>query len=123
MLYPILLIAFVAVGAAIYYLSQPLRDFLQNSVFRQRERVGRELEEMFILISVDGLQKIKFGVALALAGIALMLTWEAKPPFPFMVAGFFGILGYWAPEIVIIIMRRKRRAKFSEQLVDGLVLM
>jgi tight adherence protein B len=58
-----------------------------------------------------------------LAAIALTLTWEAKPPFPFIVAGVFGVIGYWAPEIVIVIMRRKRRAKFSEQLVDGLVLM
>src|SRR5687767_8621451 len=101
MLYPILIAVVLAVAAAFYFLSQPLRDFLMSSVFKQKERVGRELEEMFILISVESLQKIKLGVALTLAGIALVLTWEAKPPFPFVVAAVFGVLGYWAPEIVI----------------------
>src|SRR5262249_52477021 len=79
--------------------------------------------EMFILISVESLQTIKLTLALLLAGIALVLTWEAKPPFPFIVAGVFAVAGYWVPELVIIYLRRKRRAKFSEQLVDGLVLM
>jgi tight adherence protein B len=123
MLYPILILAFAAVGIAIYYLIQPLRDFLQHSVFKQRERVARELEEMFILISVEGLQTIKSMTALGVAIIALILTWEAKPPFQYIVAVLAAMAGYWAPEIVIIFMRRKRRAKFSEQLVDGLVLM
>src|SRR5262249_54954185 len=123
MLYVILFAVFVATGIAFYFLIQPLRDFLQRSVFRQKDRVARELEEMFILISVENLQTIKSIVALTLAGIALVLTWEAKRLFPFLVGAVCGVAGYWAPEIVIIVMRRKRRERFSEQLVDGMVLM
>lgn len=123
MLYAILAAVFIAVGLLFYFLVQPLRDWLQRSLFRQKDRVARELEEMFILISVEGLQTIKVTLAGVCAVIALILTWEAKPPFPYVVAGVFGVIGYWAPEIVILIMRRKRRTKFSEQLVDGLVLM
>jgi tight adherence protein B len=123
MIYVISLAVFLAVGFVFYSSMQPLRDFLKRSVFRQRDRVARELEEMFILISVENLQTIKTVLALALAGIALLLTWEAKPPFPFVIAGIFAVVGYWAPELVIIYLRKKRRANFSEQLVDGLVLM
>jgi len=32
-------------------------------------------------------------------------------------------MAYWGPEIYIIFLRRRRRAEFGEQLVDGLVLM
>src|SRR5438105_102641 len=123
MLYLILLFVVAAVATAFYFLSQPLRDLLVQNLFRQRERVGRDLEEMFILISVEKLQQIKLGVAGGLAVVALLLTWEAKPPFPMIVAGVAAVLGYWTPELVIMYMRRKRRAAFSEQLVDGLVLM
>ena len=123
MLYVLLLVVFCAAGAVFYFLVEPLRGWLQRIVFRQREHVAGELEEMFILTSVEGLQKIKFAVAAVLALIALILAWEAKPPFQFIVAGVFGVAGYWAPEIFILILRRRRRAQFSEQLVDGLVLM
>jgi tight adherence protein B len=123
MFYVILLLVFAAVGLAIFLLIEPIRDFLERSVFKQRERVARELEEMFILISVEGLQTIKLSLSAAFAVITMVLTWGAKPPFPFVVAGIFAIIGYWAPELVIAYLRKRRRAKFSEQLVDGLVLM
>jgi tight adherence protein B len=123
MLYPILLIVFVAVGLIIYLLFQLITRTLQTSVFRQRQRVEKNLEEMFIFISVDSLQQIKWTLALVVAGLGLVLAWEAKPPGPMLVALFLGILGYWLPEIYIVFLRRKRRTMFSEQLVDGLVLM
>jgi tight adherence protein B len=123
MLYLIPLAVVAAVAVVFYFLSQPLRDLVVQNLFRQRERVARELEEMFILISVERLQQIKLGLAGAFAVIALLLTWEAKPPFPMVVAAIMAVAGYWAPELGIIVMRRRRRAAFSEQLVDGLVMM
>jgi tight adherence protein B len=92
-------------------------------VFRQKGHVSRELEEMFIFISVDGLQKLKWSLSVAVAGVALLLTWEARPPAPILAAVVFGAAAYWGPEIFIIFLRRRRRAEFSEQLVDALVLM
>jgi tight adherence protein B len=123
MLYPILLAVLAAAGIAFYSFYDAVQEKLRQSVFRQREHVARELEAMFIFISVEGLQKIKWGSALGLALLGLVLAWEARPPAAEIVAIVLGIGGYWAPEAVIIYLRRKRRAAFSEQLVDGLVLM
>jgi len=110
-------------GVAFYYLYEPVRTKLRQNLFRQRDHVARELEEMFIFISVDGLQTIKWTVALVVAGTGLVLTWEAKPPAPLVVALVFGAVAYWTPEITIIFLRGRRRVAFGEQLVDGLVLM
>ncbi len=123
MFYPILIGVFVAVGIVIYILSQRVGDAMQRSIFRQQEHVSNELAEMFIFISVDRLQQIKWTVALVIAGIGLILSWEAKPPGPLIVAALLGGIGYWGPEISILLLRRRRRAMFSEQLSDGLVLM
>jgi tight adherence protein B len=122
-LYLILLAIFAAVGILFYIAYGRLQTAAQRSVFRQKEHVARQLEEMFIFISVEGLQQIKWSLAMGLAGIGLVLAWEATPPAPLIVAIVLGVLGYWTPEVAIIIMRRRRRAAFSEQLVDGLVLM
>jgi tight adherence protein B len=123
MLYPLLLAILLAVGVGFYFLYEPLQAGLQQSLFRQREHVARELESMFVFVSVEGLQKIKWASALGLAVLGLVLAWEARPPAPEVTAVLLGIAGYWAPEAVIIYLRRKRRAAFSEQLVDGLVLL
>lgn len=123
MLYLILLAVFGAVGAFFYFLYKPTEEAMQRNVFRQKEHVTRELEQMFIFISVDGLQKIKWTLATVMAGVGLILSWEATPPAPMIVAVLTGAAAYWGPEIYIILLRRKRRAAFSEQLVEGLVLM
>ena len=123
MLYLILLAIFGAVGAFFYFLYKPTEEAMQRNVFRQKEHVARELEQMFIFISVDGLQKIKWTLATVMSGVGLILSWEAAPPAPMIVAVLTGAAAYWGPEIYIIFLRRKRRAAFSEQLVEGLVLM
>jgi tight adherence protein B len=123
MLYTILLSLFVAAGIGVYFLYQPIIDALRRSVFRQREHVARELDEMFIFISVDKLQQIKWMAAMTLAIIGLVVAWNAIPPASLVAAAVLGGFGYWTPELVILILKRRRRAAFSEQLVDGLVLM
>ncbi|MDR3457088.1 MAG: type II secretion system F family protein [Verrucomicrobiae bacterium] len=123
MLYLILILVFGAVGTGFYFLYQPAQAAMQKNVFRQKEHVAHELEEMFIFISVDSLQKIKWSLSMVVAGVGLILTWEAKPPAPLIAAALLGIIAYWGPELFIIYLRKKRRAAFSQQLVDGLVLM
>lgn len=119
----VLILLSVSAATAVYYLVEPIRNTLQRNVFRQREHVSRELEQMFILVSVEGLQKIKWGLALALAGLALFLTWEATPPGPLLAAILAAVVAYWIPELAILVLRHRRRKAFSNQLVDGLVLM
>jgi tight adherence protein B len=123
MLYLILLAVLVAAAIGFYFFYQKAGEAVQKSFFRQKEHVARELEEMFIFISVDGLQKIKWSLAGGLGLIGLILAWEATPPAPLIAAVVLGVVGYWTPEIVIMVLRKRRRAAFGEQLVDGLVLM
>ena len=123
MLYLFLIAGFGATGLLIYFLFQPAQAALEQNVFRQKAHVTRELEEMFIFISVDGLQKLKWTLATVVAGIGFLLSWDAKPPAPLITAFCLGMVAYWGPELSIIYLRKRRRAAFSEQLVDGLVLM
>jgi tight adherence protein B len=123
MLYIISLCVFGAILAIIFFVSGPIQAAMKRNVFRQKEHVARELEQMFIFISVDGLQKIKWALAFIAAGIGLVFAWDFAPPGPIVVAGILGAMAYWGPEIFILYLRRKRRAAFSEQLVDGLVMM
>jgi tight adherence protein B len=123
MLYIILLLVFAAVGFIIFFISGPIQEAMRRNVFRQKEHVARELEQMFIFISVDRLQTLKWTIAVVLAGIGLIFAWDSTPPGPEVFAGVLGLIGYWVPEIYIIFLRRRRRAAFSEQLVDGLVMM
>jgi tight adherence protein B len=123
MLYLILLFVFAAVGFIIYFVSGPIQDAMKRNVFRQKEHVARELEQMFIFISVDGLQRIKWSLAVVVAGIGLIFAWDFAPPGPIVIAVILGAIAYWAPELFIIFLRRRRRAAFSEQLVDGMVMM
>ena len=90
----------------------------------RRNKVARELEEMFIFISVDGLQKLKWSLAMAVAGVTFLLTWERQaaraPGGGRLWRGRRPIGGRKSTSFSL---RRRRRAAFSEQLVDGLVLM
>jgi tight adherence protein B len=123
MLYIILLCVFGAILAIIYLVSGPIQDAMKRNVFRQKEHVTRELEQMFIFISVDGLQRLKWTLAVLVAGVGLIFAWDFAPPGPIVVAIVFGAMAYWGPEVFIIFLRRRRRAAFSEQLVDALVMM
>lgn len=123
MLYIILILIFATVGFIIYFVSGPIQDAMKRNVFRQKEHVARELEQMFIFISVDGLQRLKWSLAVVFAGVGLIFTWDFAPPGPIVFAVLAGAVAYWAPELFIIYLRRRRRAAFSEQLVDGLVMM
>jgi tight adherence protein B len=123
MIYLIFAVVFGVVLATIYYLYKPTEDALKQNVFRQKENVAHELEQMFIFISVEGLQRLKWTLAVVLFGVGLLLGGDAKPPAPIILGLVFGLIAYWGPEIYIHFLRRKRRAAFSEQLVDGLVLM
>lgn len=123
MLILILLCVFGAVLAIIYFVSGPIQAAMKRNVFRQKEQVARELEQMFIFISVEGLQKLKLALAGIAAVIGLIFAWDFAPPGPIVVAIILGAMAYWGPEVFIIFLRRRRRAAFSEQLVDGLVMM
>jgi tight adherence protein B len=123
MIFLILASVFATAAVAIVFLFEPIRQALLRNVFRQQDHVARELAQMFIFISLTGLQRLKWTLAIAASGMTLLLTWEATPPGPLVASGLIMCVAYWSPELVILMMRRRRRIAFSNQLVDGLVLM
>ena len=123
MLYLILLTGFLGFGLGFYLLYQPVSRALEQNVFRQQSRVAHDLEEMFIFIKVDELQKLKWLLACLAGGAGVLLSWESVPPGALVVGLVLGVFGYFGPELYIMYLRRHRQAAFSEQLVDGLVLM
>jgi len=112
-----------ALAAVVYYAFEPLRSALSQNVFRQRHHVIQELREMFIFVSVDRLQTIKWCASAGMAALAVMVTWEVPSPGPAVAALLAAGLAYWSPELVVLLMRRKRRVAFGNQLVDGLMLL
>jgi tight adherence protein B len=123
MLYAVIALVAVAAASLGYFALQRAAAAASESASRQQRHVAHELEEMFIFISVAGLQKLKWGLAAGLAGVGLLLGWELTAPGPLVLSAAFFVFGYWSPETVIFFLRQRRRAMFGEQLVDGLVLM
>lgn len=116
------LLAF-AVALTAYSVVGPIHGLLVRNVFRQREHVTRELREMFIMIPVERLQAIKWSIAAFLSLLGFVLSFEAPMPGPVVAGALLAVVGYWSPEVVITVLRRRRRTAFSNQLVDALVLM
>lgn len=106
-----------------YYGFEPVRNVLRQHVFRQRSHVVRELREMFIFVSMERLQTLKWSAAGLVSFLALILTWEVPAPGPTVACLLSAGVAYWTPELVVLVMRRRRRTAFSNQLVDGLMLL
>jgi tight adherence protein B len=123
MLYAVIALVAVAAASLGYFALQRAAAAASESASRQQRHVAHELEDMFIFISVAGLQKLKWGLAAGLAGVGVLLGWELTSPGPLVLSAALFVFGYWSPETVIFFLRRRRRAMFGEQLVDGLVLM
>ncbi len=123
MLYLVLLMIFVAAGAAFMLVYVPMKQSIDQAQARAERAVSAELEEMFLFIPVDKLGYAKLA-CMAMAGfVGYLIFGNAKPPAPYVAAGFMACLGYFGPELTVRILRTKRRKAFAEQLVDGLVMM
>lgn len=119
----VLLIAFVAAGVGLVMVWAPLQESMQRSSAKAREDMSRSLEEMFIFIPLEHLPTVRVG-ALVLLGLAgFLLAYNTAAPGPYIAAGIFGLLGYFLPQILVAWLRRRRRRMFSEQIMDGLILL
>ncbi len=123
MIFAALLMTFFAVILAFYLIYVPIRASIMKTSSEAADRVARELEDLFIFIPVSYIYGLKFGLMAVLGLLGFLLTFTSKPPFPFIMAGVGGLLGYFGPELILIYLRRRRRRKFSEQLVDCLTMM
>jgi tight adherence protein B len=123
MLYVILLVSFAAALLAFLMIYVPIKEGVKRANVHSEESVSRDLDAMFMFISVEHLSYVKIGCMVGLAVVLFLIAFSAKPPVPIFVGIFGAILGYFTPELVLNYLKKKRLEKFGEQLVDGLVLL
>ncbi len=78
---------------------------------------------MFMFIPVEYLPTVKLATMIGLGMTLFVICFNMKPPAPIIAAVAGGLMGYFAPELVVKYMMKKRLEKFGEQLVEGLVLL
>lgn len=123
MIYIALLMTFLAVLLAFYLIYVPLKENISRSSRESEDRISRQLEEMFIFLPFQNFYAVKLGLLVAGSLFGYIMFAGAKAPGPFVVAGAFAAAGFYLPESVIYFLRRRRRKQFSEQFMDGLVML
>jgi len=123
MLILILLFSFAAIIMTFMMVWVPIRNAVNRANEQSEKQVSKDLDAMFVFLPVEYLPYIKLGCMVTLGVIIYFVSFNAKPPVPYIAAGLGGVLGYFLPEFFVHHMKKKRLAKFSEQLVDGLVLL
>lgn len=123
MIYLALIMTFLAVILAFYLVYIPLKENIRRSSRESRDRISRELEEMFIFLPFENFYVVKVGLGAAFAMIGFILFAQGAAMAPFVSAGIGALLGYYLPELAIAFLRRRRRKMFSEQFIDGLVML
>ncbi len=123
MIYILLGLTFVVFLLFFFLVYVPIKSGVQKKTTQAKDKVTKQLEEMFIFISVDHLYIIKFLNAILTGFVVFVVTFNAKPPFPYIAGAVMGLVGFFGPEIMLFYSIKKRREKFAEQLVDGLILL
>lgn len=123
MIYLIMLITFSASFGLSYWIFRPISDGVQLANQRSQYWMIRQLEAMFIFVPKDFFDRLRMLLLLSFCLVVFILSCRASLPIPFLLAGFGALAGFYLPEVYVAYMRKRRRRIFSEQLVDGLVLL
>ncbi len=119
----ILIMAFLAVVVGFYLVYVPMKSGLNAAAEKRKQSVAKQLDSMFIFIPLEQLGTIKIIGAVVLGGVVFLLCFNMAEPAPYICAGAGALFGFYAPEMLIAYLKKKRRKQFAEQLTDGLVLM
>lgn len=121
----IFIIAFIICALGYYLVYLPIRNGAGINIAsdESKGKIVQDLENMFIFISPTHVGTIKIACMLVLGSILYIVTYAMPAPAPYIFLCLGTAMGYFVPEVVIAIMKKKRRAAFAEQLVDGLVLL
>ena len=126
MLVEFLIIAFVLVTLSFYLIYLPLRrgaEPISLTSDKTRNKFSDDLDFLFIFMPVENINLIKLGGMMVIGLLMYIIGYNLKAPGPYVLA-FLGIgLGFYLPEIVIYVMKERRRKMFSLQVVDALVLL
>jgi tight adherence protein B len=113
---------FAMLGAFLLTLS--LRPAMEGVVRRQEELFHAGLVELFLFdVTPRQLTYVMFGGAVVTGALCALfaLSFDASGT-GVCIAFFAGLFaGFWVPQVVIVVMQRRRRQRLNEQLIDGLV--
>lgn len=123
MLYAILILSFIVIIVAFQMVYVPLRAGIQRANERSEQLVSKDLDAMFVFIPTEYLTYIKVGAMVGMAIIFWFMAGGVAPPGNFITTILGAVLGYYTPELVVMYLSQRRLKKFSEQLVDGLVML
>lgn len=119
----VFIIAFCAILIGIFLVFVPLRESIRLASDRERERMTRKLDDMFVFIPVDHLLTLKIVASATLAGIAFFLCFNLPGWTPCVMAALAAVAGFFSPELFVKWMKRRRQQMFANQLVDSLIML
>lgn len=112
----ILILAFASVYLIAYQIIPLLTDRLHRAQAKKVSQAEKQLEEMFVVVKRERLFLYYTLSPLVLGGSLLFLFNQLS----FALIG--GVLGFILPAFIIKVMGQKRKNKFQNQLVDGLMV-
>lgn len=118
-----MIIALLSAVGAVVLIWAPLQESIGRSTERARTQLTSQLDEMFVFLPAEHLTSVKVGAAALFGVIAFVLSYNTAAPGPFVAAGLGGVLGFFSPTLLVAWLKRRRRKRFAEQLVDGLTLL
>lgn len=119
----VFIIAFCAVLIAVFLVFVPLRESIKSAADREREKMTRKLDDMFVFIPVDHLLTLKIVASAAFAAAAFFLCFNLPGWTPHITGALAAIIGFFSPELIVKWLKRRRQKMFSDQLVDALIML
>ncbi|MEI6971475.1 MAG: type II secretion system F family protein, partial [bacterium] len=119
----VFIIAFCAILLGVFLVIVPLHDSVKRAAAREREKMTRKLDDMFVFIPVDHLLTIKLAAAGTFAAAAFFLCFNLPGWTPYIMSVIAAATGFFSPELMVRWLKRRRQKMFSEQLVDSLIML
>jgi tight adherence protein B len=119
----VFIIAFCAILAGVFLVFVPLRDSIKRAGDREREKMTRKLDDMFVFIPVDHLLTLKLVASAIGAAAAFFLCFNLPGWTPYVTGVIGAVAGFFSPELVVKWMKRRRQKLFADQLVDSLIML
>jgi tight adherence protein B len=109
---------------AAFFLTVSLRPALEGIVRRQEALFHSGLVELFLFdVTPRQLTYLMFGGAVVAGVLFALIAVSFDASFAGACVAFLAgvFAGFWVPQLVILVMQRRRRQRLNEQLIDGLV--
>ncbi len=125
-MWEVLILCFILVLVFVYFILIPLRRGVAPvslTTEKAKNRMAKDLDYLFIFMPIEMVNFIKILGMIFFGLLGYIITYNMAPPGPYAAAAVCTCLGYFLPELILWHMKRRRREKFSEQVIDALVLM